>query len=53
MICSLQELGMEKKYVPEEYLEGIYHFSKSVMPGDDPFKQLNFEIGRASCRERV
>lgn len=42
MICSLQELGMEKKYVPEEYLEGIYHFSKPVMPGDDPLKQLNF-----------
>ncbi len=42
MICSLQELGMERKYVPEEYQEGIYYFTHKVTPGDDPLKELNF-----------
>lgn len=42
MICSLQELGMEKKYIPEEYQGGIYYFTHQVTPGDDPLKELNF-----------
>ncbi|MDD3348900.1 MAG: phenylalanine--tRNA ligase subunit beta [Bacilli bacterium] len=42
MICSLQELGMEKKYIPEEYQEGIYYFTHQVNPGDNPLKELNF-----------
>lgn len=42
MICSLEELGMEKKYVPHEYSDGIYYFKKEVKPGDDPLKALNF-----------
>ncbi|MDD3171100.1 MAG: phenylalanine--tRNA ligase subunit beta [Bacilli bacterium] len=42
MICSLQELGMEKKYVPEKYQSGIYYFEKEVEAGDDPLKALNF-----------
>ena len=43
MICSLQELGLEKKYVPEEYAEGIYYFVKDVKPGDNPLEKLCFE----------
>lgn len=43
MICSLEELGMEKKYVPQEYQDGIYYFTKEVAPGDNPLKLLNFE----------
>ena len=43
MICSLQELGLEKKYVPEEYAEGIYYFVKDVKPGDNPLEKLYFE----------
>ncbi len=42
MICSLQELGLEKKYVPEEYAEGIYYFVKDVKPGDNPLEKLYF-----------
>ncbi|MDD3106691.1 MAG: phenylalanine--tRNA ligase subunit beta [Bacilli bacterium] len=42
MICSLQELGMERKYIPEEYLEGIYYFTHAVTPGENPLKELNF-----------
>ena len=42
MICSLQELGMERKYIPEEYQEGIYYFTHQVNPGDNPLKELNF-----------
>ena len=43
MICSLQELGLEKKYVPEEYAEGIYYFVKDVKAGDNPLEKLCFE----------
>lgn len=43
MICSLEELGMEKKYVPSEYQDGIYFFTKEVKPGDDPLKAMNFD----------
>lgn len=31
MLCSLQELGLEAKYVPEKYANGIY-----VLPNDAP-----------------
>lgn len=41
MICSLEELGLEKKYVPEEYQNGIYYFKDEVEVGSDPLKALN------------
>ena len=41
MICSLGELGMEKKYVQEEYANGIYYFKDDVVLGEDPLKKLN------------
>ena len=42
MICSLGELGMEKKYISEEYSDGIYYFTKDVKPGDNALEKLNF-----------
>ena len=41
MICSLGELGMEKKYVPEEYANGIYYFKDEVEVGSNPLEKLN------------
>ncbi len=41
MICSLGELGMEKKYVAEEYASGIYYFKDEVVLGSNPLEKLN------------
>ena len=41
MICSLGELGMEKKYVSEEYANGIYWFKDEVVLGSNPLEKLN------------
>lgn len=43
MVCSLAELGMEKKFIPAEYADGIYYFTKPCKAGDDPLKLLHFE----------
>ena len=43
MLCSLQELGIEEKYVPQEFKDGIYLFKNSVKAGDDPLKALNYD----------
>ena len=43
MICSLAELGMEKKYIDEEYADGIYYFTRDVKPGSDALAELGFE----------
>lgn len=43
MICSLQELGIEEKYVPEEYKDGIYYFDKEVKPGSNPLEVLGLD----------
>ena len=43
MICSLAELGMEKKYIEEKYADGIYYFEKEVKPGADALKELDFD----------
>ncbi len=43
MICSLQELGFEEKYVPEEYKHGIYVIDKDAKPGMDPLKYLEID----------
>jgi len=42
MICSLEELGLEKKYIPEEYQNGIFYFKNKVQIGSDPLKALDF-----------
>lgn len=43
MVCSLQELGIEKKYISEEYLDGIYYFKEKQEPGADPLKILGLD----------
>ena len=43
MLCSLQELGIEEKYVDEEFKNGIYLFHDDVEVGADPLKVLGFD----------
>lgn len=58
MICSLQELGVETKFVPKEVSEGIFVFPNDVEVGKDALDYLNLhdevlELGltpnRADC----
>lgn len=41
MICSLQELGVETKFVPKEVSEGIFVLPKDVEVGKDALEYLN------------
>lgn len=43
MLCSLQELGIEEKYVPQEFKDGIYIFKDEVEAGSDPLKHLGLD----------
>ena len=43
MVCSLAELGIESKYIPEKFANGIYYFGGSVKPGDEALKALNMD----------
>lgn len=43
MLCSLQELGIEEKYVDEEFKNGIYLFNEDAEVGGDPLKELGFD----------
>ena len=43
MICSLNELGLEKKYIPEEYQNGIFYFKEEVNVGLNAFEALKME----------
>lgn len=43
MVCSLQELGIEKKYVPEKFSNGIYYFEDKVTVGMDASLALNLK----------
>ena len=43
MLCSLQELGLENKYVPEKYAHGIYVLGDNAVPGEDALKYLELE----------
>lgn len=40
MLCSLQELGLENKYVPEKYANGIYILNDDAKPGEDALSYL-------------
>lgn len=40
MICSLAELGIENKYVPAEYQNGIYVLDDNAVPGTDALVYL-------------
>lgn len=41
MICSLQELGIDEKFVPKEFTEGIFVFPENVEVGADVSNLLN------------
>ena len=43
MLCSLQELGIEEKYIDDEFKDGIYLFDDEAKVGDDPLKYLGFD----------
>ncbi len=43
MICSLQELGIDPKYVPKEYEDGIFVFSDDAEVGADATSLLNLD----------
>ena len=40
MLCSLQELGIEQKYVPAIYQNGIYLLGQEATPGMDALEYL-------------
>ena len=42
MCCSLQELGVENKYIEEKYSKGIYYFEDCTEVGMDASKALNW-----------
>ncbi|QTN00022.1 phenylalanine--tRNA ligase subunit beta [Sediminibacillus dalangtanensis] len=43
MICSLQELGIEEKFVPKEFAEGIFVFPEDAEVGSDALELLNLD----------
>ncbi|WP_058307153.1 phenylalanine--tRNA ligase subunit beta [Gracilibacillus massiliensis] len=43
MICSLQELGVEEKFVPKEFASGIFVFSEDAETGADVTELLNLD----------
>lgn len=43
MLCSLQELGIEEKYVDDEFKNGIYLFNDDVEVGSNPLEALGFD----------
>ncbi|GGE51709.1 phenylalanine--tRNA ligase beta subunit [Pullulanibacillus camelliae] len=43
MICSLQELGIEDKFVPKEFAHGIYVLEEEAEVGADALPYLNLD----------
>ena len=43
MICSLEELGIEHKYLKEEDINGIFEMPVEAIVGDDPLKFLELD----------
>lgn len=43
MICSLQELGIDSKFVQKEFEDGIFVFSDDVEVGSDAIELLNLD----------
>ncbi len=43
MCCSLQELGIEEKYVPEEFKDGIYLLDEQAPIGVNPCEYLGLD----------
>lgn len=43
MICSLKELGMENKFIPAEFSDGIYYFKDEVKVGSNALVALGLD----------
>ena len=43
MICSLAELGIENKYIPEEFAHGIYVLGEDAVPGTNALEYLGYD----------
>ena len=43
MICSLAELGIENKYIPEEFAHGIYVLGSDAIPGMSALEYLGYD----------
>ncbi|WP_188453461.1 phenylalanine--tRNA ligase subunit beta [Virgibacillus oceani] len=43
MICSLQELGIQEKYVPKDIADGIFVFPDNATVGEDVTSLLNLD----------
>ena len=43
MICALNELGIENKYLKEEDIKGIYELDELAIVGEDPIKFLELD----------
>ncbi|MFG6119032.1 phenylalanine--tRNA ligase subunit beta [Thalassobacillus sp. B23F22_16] len=43
MICSLQELGVDEKDVPKEFVDGIFVFQDEVEVGENAIELLNLD----------
>ena len=43
MICSLQELGIDEELIPDDFKEGIYHFSEPKEIGTPALEALALE----------
>lgn len=43
MLCSLQELGIEEKYVDDEFKEGIYLLDQDAPIGENPLNYLHLD----------
>ncbi len=43
MLCSLQELGIEEKYIDERFKDGIYLFEDDAPVGENPLKYLGLD----------
>ena len=43
MICSIEELGLDHKYLKPEDIEGICELGEDAVVGEDPIKYLNLD----------
>ena len=43
MMCSLEELGIEHKYLRPKDIEGIIELGEDAVPGEDPIKYLQLD----------
>jgi phenylalanyl-tRNA synthetase beta chain len=43
MMCSIEELGLEHKYLKPEDIEGIAELGEDAVVGEDPIKYLNLD----------